>query len=72
MDSHFKRQRDVADHASDELSRVWFQKMKGIFQEINERGECIQPAEDMFFLDLGLVWVLFSYPSRGSADIGPC
>jgi len=38
---------DVADHASDELSRVWFQRMKSIFQEINEKGECVQPAEDM-------------------------
>jgi hypothetical protein len=66
MDTHFEKQRYNADHASDELSHHWFQKMKGVFKEIDAKSECVQRTDSMFFLDLGfacveLLFRLFTY-----------
>jgi len=53
MDVHFEQQRNVAKHASDELSRIWLQRMKGVLREIDEEGGCVQRTGHFFFLDLG-------------------
>jgi hypothetical protein len=58
MNIHFEQQRNVADHASDKLNRIWFHKMKRVFKEIDEKGRCVQRAKRLFFLDLGLVFVV--------------
>lgn len=55
MDVHFQKQRYVADNAGNELERIWFHKMKEIFREIDRKAQCIQPAGNIFFLDLGSV-----------------
>ena len=57
MDDHFQKQRDVADHASNKLSQVWFRKMKDIFKEIDTKSGCIPRTKKVSFLDLGFVYV---------------
>jgi len=57
MDDHFQEQRNVADHASNELSRLWFRKMKVIFKEIDAKSGCIPRTGKISFLDLGFVYV---------------
>jgi hypothetical protein len=57
MDVHFQKQRDVADHSSDKLNRIWFYKMKDIFKEIDAKSGCIPQTKKLSFLDLGFVYV---------------
>jgi len=50
---HFQQQRQTADNASSDLSRMWFHRMKGLLREIDGKTKCIPAQEPLDFLDLG-------------------
>ncbi|KAF8956840.1 hypothetical protein BDZ97DRAFT_145792 [Flammula alnicola] len=53
IERHFQRQRQVADNASPDLNRIWFQRMKAALREIDEKLCFIPTHEPVEFLDLG-------------------
>ncbi|PPQ71833.1 hypothetical protein CVT26_007043 [Gymnopilus dilepis] len=52
-EQHFQQQRHTADNASSELNIIWFTRMKGVLQEIDQRLHVVLAYEPMKFLDLG-------------------
>ena len=52
-EQHFQQQRHTADNASPELNIIWFTRMKGVLQEIDQRLHLVLAYEPMKFLDLG-------------------
>ncbi|KAF8910919.1 hypothetical protein CPB84DRAFT_1842195 [Gymnopilus junonius] len=53
VEQHFQQQRQTADNASSTLNVIWFERMKAVLREIDQRLRFVPSDKPLKFLDLG-------------------
>ncbi|KAE9398823.1 hypothetical protein BT96DRAFT_1019934 [Gymnopus androsaceus JB14] len=53
LDTHFLKQREMADSPDAKLAKTWFQNMKVIFKELDLHAAIVPTSGQFTFLDLG-------------------